>query len=241
MKAIWAALMAVFVVGSASAQEAALRANVRGGARFHRSYATLAPVLGVGSSTILLSGIGTEKDTTGTYTGVTGGLLAEFGDGLLSGQTGLLYLREGAFVTINGTTASGGQDLRSGEMAIDYLTVPLLGKLNYEGRAGRRLTLKAGVLPAFLIGKTSSISRTSTTVTGTTTQSDSVNTSTDGMRSVNVIAQAGIGAEIPVTPTSDFRLEAVYNRALLSLEQFSDSSQIYTQSILLTIGMGFGL
>jgi hypothetical protein len=242
MKANWLAVVALMFAFSAAAQDGVMQTQQPWGAHVH-SYTTLVAVVGGGSSTMLISGTETERDTVSSITGFSGGVLAELGGGFLSLQSGALYMREGSLVTIS--TDDTNLELRKGEITIDYLGIPLLAKFNIMGEDSRRLTFKIGVVPAFLMSKASSVSKTSKDTDGKTTESNSMYTSTEGLRETNLIAQAGFGVEVPMrffgSRSNDFRIEALYNRALLSLNQNSNSGQIYTQSVLMTIGMGFGL
>ena len=209
----------------------------------HRDF-TIIPFAAGGYSTFQLSGNSNSASSNQQNTGTmdyAGGVLAEFEWGHIGMQTGLVYMTESSKVTANLAYADGTRDAATGSESIHFIGVPLLAKLT-SGRHGQvRFSAKAGVIPVFESAGSVDVSTTRTYPDGTTQTGSSSDSSSDTLRSVNALVQAGAGIEIPLTDTVDLRIEGVYNRSLMSLENDSSTTKTYSQSYQGIIGFGVGI
>lgn len=230
--------LSLAVVSVAQAQTGKFRANISR----KSSSSTMKLIPTVGYSAGFFEGSVSDADyKTEARSSFNGGLLVEMGKGLLTFQSGLLYLQEGNKWSASRNTATSRSSLKV-DHRLDYMGVPALMKLNLPSdERSTRFTLKIGVTPALLLAAQSRSETTETTALGTQNKVYEVTTK-DGVRAVNIMGNAGIGLEIPggASSSNDIRIEAQYARGLLPAGQ-QDDIKIYTQSVMLTIGMGFGL
>ena len=209
----------------------------------HRDF-TIIPFAAGGYSTFQLSGNSNASTSNQSNTGTmdyAGGVLAEFEWGHIGMQTGLVYMNESTKLQASQVYSDGTKDSATGTESIHYIGVPLLAKLT-SGRHGQvRVSAKAGVIPVFESAGTYDGSVTRTNPDGTSQSSSTSDSSNDSLRSVNAIAQAGAGIEIPLTDLVDLRIEGVYNRSLMSIENDSSTTKTYSQSFQGMVGFGIGI
>ena len=224
-----------------SEPEVALKTSTR----ILRSQFTLIPTVSVGVSTARVTGSTGEAQGDETQmlsrASLSGGLLAEYGTGKMSFQSGLLYIQEGFVSSI---TRQHGSYVSSGLVAgrIDYLGIPLLGKLNYHTSPRTYLSIKGGVIPVVFLGMEESVERETAFDDGRIETATYSSLKRDEFRSVNAIGQLGLGYLRRLTRTADFRLEAVYNHSLFPIGADDKvEPRLYTSSFLLSLGLGFGI
>jgi hypothetical protein len=213
---------------------------------------TIIPVISVEQSQAFFS----SNTTTNTYynasytdyqnrTLMGGGLMYEYGNGTFTGETGLLYIPVG--FTSNGISANSNtfsfatQTQTSDVWRVDFIGVPLLAKLNFPITNSIKLTMKGGAIPVIPIS--ASIADTyNVQQNGVTVQSGgSTTNSIDGTRSFNVIGEIGLGAQMPISSMYEVRLEAIYNRLGMPLMNQNGIPDIYTQSLVISLGLGMKL
>ena len=117
------------------------------------------------------------------------------------------------------------------QLGVEEIGVPLLAKLNLRGEHMRRFTFKVGAVPFYAMNVSDDVS--------SSIGSGSYNGNA-GLRSVNALAEAGAGFEMPVGRANDVRFEVVYDHSVLPLNSSVGGLQIYSQSISLQIGFGLG-
>lgn len=170
------------------------------------------------------------------------GLLAEFGRGAFVFQTGMLYMQEGVkygLETVDQTTNMVNHTDMDG--SIRYLGIPLMAKGRVRVAEGLRLSGRAGVMPAFLMGANGTAQTSIREPWGATiAQGPSENIGSDGLRTVNAFAVVGLGPEIRVSRDQNVRIEANYERMLMPMEQYaSQKISMQTWNAMLSYGVGF--
>ena len=219
MKGLW--LVAFLVCGSQVQAQAAgetktsvpeAATEVRKDSGFH-----LTPYLGLGTTKITTS----AGDLEGS-SGVSTGGFAEFGSGYMSYQTGLAL-----------TMVSGKQTASSVEstLKLNYITIPVLAKVNIMGSTRRTVYIKAGLMPGFLVSKeietkTFGLSRT---------------TSNFSAGTFDLPAIVGVGGAIPVYSKGSIIVELNYSKSLNSYKLISDQINARNEGLALVVGMSFAL
>lgn len=170
------------------------------------------------------------------------GLLAEYGRGSIVFQSGLLYMQESVkygLEQVDPVTAMINHSDIDG--SVRYLGIPLAVKGRVRVAEGLRLSGRVGVMPAFLMGGGGTSTTSVREPWGTTVaQGQAVNISSDGLRTVNAFAVAGFGPEFRIARDQNVRLEANYERMLMSMEQYaSQKIEMQTWNAMLSYGIGF--
>ena len=146
--------------------------------------------------------------------GLSIGGLAEIGSGMTTFQTGLLYNQFG------GKDTSDGDKL---QLNLDYLSIPLLGKINFMGDPENTVYMKAGLMPGILVSKEMKV-----TVDGETFKSSNI-----GVNSVDVPGVIGLGGTFPVESGNSVGIEANYVRSLSKINNSSDG-QAYNEGFIVS-------
>ena len=236
----------IYPYGAASTVvESEPEVTLKTSSRTPRSQFALIPTVSLGVTTARVTGStgeaqGDETQMLGRAS-VSGGLLAEFGTGKATFQSGLLYIQEGFVSSI---TRQHGSYVSSGLVAgrIDYLGIPVLGKLNYHTSPRTYLSLKGGVIPVVFLGMEESVERETAFDDGRIETATYSSLKRDEFRNVNAIGQLGLGYLRRLTRTADFRLEATYNHSLFPIGADDKAEpRLYTSSFLLSLGFGFGI
>ncbi len=223
-----------------------LRSSTRVRARSSNRMLTLIPFGGAGySQADIMNGSNNDPniqsvDITGRA-GFLGGVLMEFGQTRFSFQTGLIYLQEGTKALSSGTSQYGEHISIDEELAVHYIGLPLMAKLNLGTQNQTRINLRAGLMPAYTSSVEVTSNNASTSVTGTRTSSMSRASGTEGTRPMNVLAQAGAGVQMPIDSNLDFRVDFLWSRSLMSVNSEESGGGIFTQSFMGTVGLGIGI
>ena len=166
-------------------------------------------------------------------------VLFEAGRKLFSVQTGLMYFAEG-YSGIRSSVLAGGVETNRFDMGINYVGIPVMGRLNLARWGRNRIALSAGVIEAYAIdADTKSEKITNSAGQAPTTQSFE-SSGVDSVRRNNLFAAAGVGGDLAVSPQQDLRLEAVYRRSVLPIGA-GDDSGIFSNSLLLNVGFAFDI
>jgi hypothetical protein len=165
-----------------------------------------------------------DLSTNDTPKGFAGSVLADFGRGMFSLQTGVQFLDIPAVVQISDsdpTLASHRKDITSA-----YVGVPIIAKYNYIEQPLAVFSLKLGVMPVTLINNQDPI------VYKDATQSNSVSLSTN-----DVIALAGFTGTAPIGDSSAFVLDGTYFRGTTAIDQ----NNSINQGVMFGLGFQFSL
>lgn len=165
------------------------------------------PMVGATLSTL------TKVDDSKMRFGIVGG--AEFGYQIAEP----FAVTAGVLVAMQGVNGKDTDVLKDMSTSLTYLNIPILA--NYYIVPG--LAIKAGIQPGFLLSQKSKYSWKSGT-----TWIDEENTSTSGMKKVDISIPLGLSYEI-----SDFVIDARYN---LGLTKVADESDSKNSVIMLTVG-----
>jgi hypothetical protein len=204
----------------------------------------LIPSIGAGASFITYDGQveaspGYEVNvSTKQGNAYAGGLLVEYRQRLFSFQTGLMYNQ---FNMVLELTSHGTTDSAAASMTghVDYLLLPFLAKLNLPMSREFCFTLKGGAAAGILLGVESSSEgwyRRNETAEPVSHSDHSRDQS--GMRAVNALGVAGAGLEYNWADQWDLRLDALYLRTILPMNQFSNT-KVYGDSIGAMFGVGY--
>jgi hypothetical protein len=150
------------------------------------------------------------------------GGFAELGSGYVTFQSGLLYSDYASKVDM------GLADLK---LRLDYLTVPVLAKINLMGTPDRTVYIKVGLLPEFLVNKTAEVNALGQK--STFHRELSINT-------FDLPATLGVGGAIKVARNKAVVVEASYLRGLTKINTDSDY-HVYNEGFLVTAGFTFGI
>ena len=246
LKGLAITLLTAMIAVGASAQEATMTMREKNIYQ-ERSGLTLIPVANIGVSETSQS---VNPDPNNPYAPISknnrtvysGGMLVELGQGTFSLQTGLLYLQEGY-------GAFGKQYMGSGQYTtieidgrVDYVGIPLIGKLNMETDLGGRATLKAGMIPVYAVGYDFTVETAFTNPAGQRQAYSRDYQGRDGLRDVNVIGQVAAGYEIPFGSRFDLRLETSFNHSLMTVDsKGGGGKESFTSSLLMSLGMGIDI
>ncbi len=163
-----------------------------------------------------------------------GGILFEAGRFAMTGQTGLLYFQEGMNATV-----SNDAEKASVVGEVSYIGIPAVGRWNPVRRGRTRLSIGAGLMPSFVVGRNLKVIQEERQ-NGIVTKSDETTvTDVKGVRAVNVMGLVSIGGDIGLNRNQDMRLEVVYRRALLGLSERSEAA--FTSSVVMNLGFGFDI
>jgi hypothetical protein len=151
------------------------------------------------------------EDVAKPDTGLTVGGLADIGRGIVTFQTGLLYNQFGGLLqTPNGSEVVG----------LDYLSIPLVAKLNAMRNPDRTIYLKGGLMPSFLLDSRQ--------------QSASQATADFTANGFDVAAVAGVGVALPVSRINSLIIDAQY---VHSLNEVNDSLGVHNEGFMITAGV----
>lgn len=233
MKMFIGVVSSLLVGMSANAQQNQVKASVESS---NRSFA-IVPTIGLGYSKMSIDGKGADSisDINRPYLGLSAGLLAEFGSGEVQFQTGLQYLRETTQLKQDVSFGSSSGSYKS-TVAVEHIGIPLIAKFRGIRSSRSSLHFRAGVIPAYATG-VSYENESSSNIMGTSTSSKNSGWTREDLRSINVIALIGGGVDVPMSSGNDLRFELNLDRSLLPLNREADNIKIYSQSLLLSIGM----
>ena len=162
---------------------------------------------------LAVMGLKTDSSSINPDNGVTAGGLVELGNGLATGQTGVLYNQFGI-------------QQNSRQANLNYLAIPVMGKLNFMGNPEKTFFLKAGVMPSFLVGSTLNTPR------------GSISGGRVGATPFDIPVVIGLGGAIPVGPTVSLVIEANYVRSLVNI---NDKGTTNAKNEGLLIGSGLSI
>jgi len=184
------------------------------------NFLNLAPAGGLNFTTLK----GTEFKTG---VGFNGGMQVELGGGHFQLQTGLLYNQFEQVAKYELILADVEYKFRQ-----EYLSIPLLAKVNLSGYPTRSFFFKAGVMPSFLIGSRQEVEVTGL-INGTYKSQEKAE-----MTKTNVFAVGGLGGAISVGAKKD-KAVIVEGVWMKSLKKVSSSPGFDGKSEGLAINSGF--
>ncbi len=158
--------------------------------------------------------------------GANGGIMGDFGfSDLLSFHPELLFSQKGAKVESTDPYGSGGK--LTAQTRLNYIDLPLLLRIKTGG-----IFFEAGPQVGFLTARVSERTVTYPGVPGST----STNSSTKGVRSVDLGYLVGVGYQLP----QGLELGVRYNGGFLDLNDPSGSSKNYNSVFQFQVGYLFG-
>lgn len=170
----------------------------------------LIPTIGVA-----MMGIKSDSGNSDLDAGLSVGGLADFGSGMFTLETGLLYNQFGgknSLVQVN----------------LNYLSVPVAGKFNFMGNPDKTAFLKLGVLPSFLMSQSASLA------------GQSFSGSDVGAKSFDLPLIVGVGGAIPVARNMSIVIEADYLRGLMNINGDGDGTA-RNEGFMIGTGISIGL
>ena len=193
-------ILAIACLGASSAraldysQESSLTAAVpRSANRPSRADFRVTPVAGLSLMSLKNDN---GDDAASTDSGLAVGALVDVGRGMATFQTGLIYNQFGGR-----TSTSAGDEV----VSLDYLSIPIVGKLNVLRNVDRTFYLKGGLMPSLLLDRRVKVS--------------SDESRDFSARPADLAAVGGIGAALPISPGNSLILDAQYIRGLLSVSE----------------------
>jgi hypothetical protein len=175
----------------------------------------------VGASIMKLAG-DSSTGSSNTDTGLSIGAFVEFGGGLVTFQTGLLFNQFGGKGTDSDNSGANYT------VTIDYLNIPLLAKFNVMGNPLETFFFKIGLMPGFVLSKDASETLNGVSISG----------EASGVKSFDLPLLAGIGGTIPIAPNVSINLEGNF---IYSLTSVTSSGTIRNQGFQILAGATFGL
>lgn len=177
----------------------------------------IVPSIGVGG--FKLQGSNGSSDST-IGTSVAG--IAEFGSGYFSFQTGLMVNKFGG----KGSTAGNSTDL-----AITYLGIPVMAKINLTGNATKTVYIKAGLVPSLVVQKELKFN----------VDGFSGTTSNVKMQNFDMPVVIGVGGAIPVSDNAALIVGIDYMQSTGNIAADTSRSQVKNVGYLVNAGLSIGL
>jgi hypothetical protein len=178
----------------------------------------LVPVLG--ANFVNLKDDSNDSHGLNADSGFSVGALTEFGEGTYTFQTGLLYNEYRQKVDSNGITLKA---------RFDYLSVPLLAKVNFMGTPAKTVYLKGGVVPSGLLSRN-------------LTASDSYGNSASGApetSSFDLPAILAVGGAFPIGIDKAATIELAYQYGLTNMNPGS-GGRVHNEGVALLVGLSLG-
>lgn len=155
--------------------------------------------------------------------GLTLGVLADFGTGPLLFETGLQYLQAGARTAglYQGRSASG-------RVRLDYIGVPLLAKFYVSGDVrSQGVYMKAGAMPMVLVGNQVSV-----------VDGNSGKIPSELLEPMDVVAVVGLGSSMIFERGMAIFVDGTFNRGLVKVNALGER-KILNQGFTLNLGAAF--
>lgn len=167
---------------------------------------------------------GTEFASPGGSAGVRVSLINKYGGEF---ETGLLALRTAR--NFRSDRLDGGSPVRvEAQTELDYLTLPILGKMNFGDDPSYGFFAKGGVMPAVLLSSRQTLNGASAP-------------NGQAPETFDALAVAGIGFSLPAFWGQYLLFDLTYHRGLIPVNGYGKSEQVFNSGIMLTAGVSIGL
>ena len=205
---------------------------------------TVMPILGGGLGWFNMTGNSGNASVYATNRpSFMAGALTDIHFGRWAIETGLVYQRESSRIEITSNNALAANGNLDGNVNLDYVGVPVMGKISLGVSRGVRFLAKAGVTPALLVGSAADFGEKPSYYSSAVSDSfTNLAWSSDNLRKFNVFGTAGGGASFALGGGRTLLTEIVYNRTLMAVNEYNSSyNEVYSQSVMFVLGMGFGI
>jgi len=142
---------------------------------------------------------------------LSGGAIAEFGEGIRRMETGILILQSGGQAKL-----SNG---RISQVTSTYLTLPMMAKFRVAQLKSQSWYIKGGFLTAVEMASSNDAAT----------------------NNFDVLASLGAAGRFHFTKSADFLVEATYNRGLMEAIRTSAGSRDFNQGVMVLAGLSFKL
>ncbi len=188
----------------------------------------------VGYSTLGMSGGSISPGEANSVP--SGGILVDIGSGFLQFQTGVVYFHSNGTETFDLDPGTNGQKLTGmTKYSLDYVGVPLIGKISVFDSPNSSFYVKAGTIITNLVSSSSKSMQID--VVGNSAPYDDPYAD-GGWHSMDYLGVIGIGGTTPLTRSMSFVLDINYLR---SLSQVRDDMSTFNEGFGVSMGIAIGI
>lgn len=145
-------------------------------------------------------------------------------------QTGVNYAQKGLSLIFNGPSFNG-----TSSIALNYIQIPLLGKVTFGSDDSFQFSALAGPYGAFAVARNESISFSGSGLPSTSIEEDLSN----DVSAFDYGLRMGAEFSIPVASGFSMVLGAQYDLGLNNLSSSASDPVVYNRSLIATAGIGF--